>query len=446
MTEKIHIIGASFAGMACAEKLAELKPEAEIIIIDKEKQANYMPNGLNYLYRKTISDLSQSIWESPILSAQKRIKQIQAEVQEIDSQNKQLKLATPDGERLYQNFDTLVCAMGAKAESTYIKGSKNPKVLTSKYFQDSLEASQKIADCQNIVVIGAGLIGLDLAYSLSLAGKQVTLVEASDHIDFHQTDLDMLEPLVSEIQSSQVTILTQTRIKSIEDNDEGLILITDRGDQLVTDLVLLAINFRPNSELLENQLECLLDKTVKVNDNFQTSNPCIYAIGDLIASSFSPLGIRYYTPLINQAIRSGQALAYHLAGYPTPKLESTKVVGSAHFNYYRSSVGVTEEEGIIYDDLVSILYKTNLQKGIDSPLWIKLIARQKDGRIIGAQFLSKINNLLLANQLAQAISNKLCDSQLAFQDFIFLKGESDSAYHLHQAALSLFEKRNKHED
>ncbi|TNY48688.1 NADH peroxidase, partial [Streptococcus pyogenes] len=78
--------------------------------------------------------------------------------------------------------------------------------------------------------------------------------------------------------------------------------------------------------------------------------------------------------------------------------------------------------------------------------WLKLIDRKEDGVLVGAQLLSKSNTLLLANQLGQAVALKLTDDHLAFQDFLFLQGHSDAAYHLHEASLKLFEKRHSHED
>lgn len=445
MTEKIHIIGASFAAIACAEQLVKLKPEVKIILIDKERKSNYLPNGLNYYLRQTITDLSQAIWDSSILHDHQQVQRIYGEVIEIDSRQKCLRLKLEDGSVCDEGYETLVCAMGAKAESHYIKGADNAKVLTTKYFTNSQEALSKIDDSQKILVVGAGPIGIDLAYSLSLKGKSVTLIEASDHIDFHQTDKEMLAPLLAQMAKMGVLVLTKTRIKAIEEENHILSLVTDKGEVINGDLAFLAVNFRPNSDLLEGQVDCLLDKTVQVDQQFRTSNSSIYAIGDLVSPQFSPLGIPYYTPLINQAVRSGQALAYHLAGYQVPKLESTKVVGAHHFGYYRSSVGITEEEASIYNDLVTHIYHAALED--DSSIFsLKLIANKSDGRLLGAQCLSKVNNLLLTNQLSQAVSHKLCDYQLAFQDFIFLKGDSELAYHLHQACLGLFEKRNRHEN
>lgn len=91
--------------------------------------------------------------------------------------------------------------------------------------------------------------------------------------------------------------------------------------------------------------------------------------------------------------------------------------------------------------MVSHCQKIQSDDNSSALAWLKLIARRKDGRIVGCQIISKDNHLLLINQVSQAISIQLSDSELAFQDFVFLKGESEMAFLLHEAALGLFEKR-----
>lgn len=441
--KKIHILGASFSGKACALKLAQLMPELEIILIDKEVDAQYIPNGVNDQLRGKIIDLAESkmeLWNDEEIC--QRLIVTHAEVLEIRSKEQVLLLRYPNNELKIEPYETLICAMGSIAKSQYIKGSDLDGVLTTKTFKESQKALEMIKEKEDIIIVGAGIIGIDLAYSLSLQGKKVTLLEATDTIQFRQFDKEMMIPLQAEMEAIGIRIVKNVRVKEISQTNSGnLRLISDSGQSYEGERVLLAVNFRPNSHLLESVVERSLDKTVKVNKNLRTSDPHIYAIGDLIALPLSTIHLPYYSPLINQAIKTGQYLAYHLAGIDLPPLQQTKVIGSHSFNLYQSSVGLTEEEGSLYEDLVSHCQKIQSDDNSSALAWLKLIARRKDGRIVGCQIISKDNHLLLINQVSQAISIQLSDSELAFQDFVFLKGESEMAFLLHEAALGLFEKR-----
>lgn len=442
-TKTIHIIGASFAGQAFVDKYQSINPDCQLIVIDKEKAPSYIPNGLNQLLRGDIGNLSEAMWQSPYQDPPSQHKFIKAEVLAIRSSSNLLILKDSQGRIFEEPYETLVCAMGATPESHYMEVQPSRRILVTKYYHDSQSSLDLIENSQKILVIGAGLIGLDLAYSLSLRGKDVVLLEAADRPDVYQTDAEMIAPIMSDMSARQVTFIKNARVKAIKEVDEAIVAQTEQGESFQGDLAILAINFRPNSHLLEGQVSCALDKTILVTEHLQTSQENIYAIGDLIPSYFGVLGMAYYTPLINQAIKTGQALALHLAGYPIPPLQTVKVFGSHHFGYYRASVGLTEEEAELYMDTCSYLYQFGYSEDL---FWLKLIARKEDGVLVGAQLLSKSNTLLLANQLGQAVALKLTDDHLAFQDFLFLQGHSDAAYHLHEACLKLFEKRHSHED
>ncbi|WP_205015701.1 NAD(P)/FAD-dependent oxidoreductase [Streptococcus porcinus] len=441
MTKKIHIIGASFSGLACAEKLAQLLPNTQIILIDKDQSPDYIPNGLNEHLRGNINHLSQAMWQGLPSSKSKNIVRLHAEVVKIDSKKKELLLKIDDQDIIFEPYQLLVCAMGSEARSNFIKGSDRDGVITTKSYFDSQEALSKIEESQEIVVVGAGVIGLDFAYSLAQKGKKVTLVEAANDINFHQFDNDMIAPIRTKINQKGISLVTNTRVTEIiENQDESLSVLTDCGQSYKGDIVMLAVNFRPNSSLLENIVDCHLDRTIKVDSVMKTSDPNIYAIGDLIALKQSVINFPYYSPLISHAIRTGQYLAYHLAGIGLSKLEMTKLSGSFNFDYYQSSAGLTEEEGSLYHQLISYCHKAKLSKD-GSLIWIKLIAKRGNGQLVGCQIISECNNLLLTNYVSQAIILKQKDSDLAFHDFIFLKGEGELVYHLHEAAVNLFEKR-----
>ncbi|EHJ57456.1 hypothetical protein HMPREF9318_01294 [Streptococcus urinalis FB127-CNA-2] len=260
-----------------------------------------------------------------------------------------------------------------------------------------------------------------------------------DRLDYRQFDSAMLNPLEAAIAETSVTLIRNERVEEIKECQSGIRAITKSQRIIEADVVLLAVNFRPNSHLLDGICEKHSDLTIKVNQNMQTSQSTIYAIGDLVSCPMFSLDENYYAPLINHVIRTGQKVAYHFLGVKTPPLRTTKVMGSHHFGFYRSSIGLTEEEASLYQDTISYVYR-NLEKG--NIFCLKLIASKKEGKLLRAQILSKETNLMLANQLSQAISYSLTDQDLAFQDFIYSKGNADMADYLHKASLKLFEKRH----
>lgn len=424
------------------KKIRDLRYDVDLIVIDQSPQTDYLPNGLNKLYRQDITNLKEAHWASTLNSNYPPLSYLLGQVTRIDNHLKQVTVIDDHGQKQLIAYDSLVCAMGSHGQSSVIKGSNHPQVLTTKSFKDSIAAHKLVQDAQKVLVIGAGLIGLDMADSLSRIGKEVTLIEAADQVDSYQSDQDMVEPLLDAINECGIHLITNQRVKAIVETDNGQLRV-ETGDSYSWqgDLVFLAINFRPTSDLLSDQVECSLDRTVIVNDHFQTSDPDIYAIGDLIASPLTVLDSTYYFPLISHAIKTGQALAYHLSGISVPKISHSRLVGAHHFGYFRSRVGLTVEEASFYDKVYSVTYQSQLSESFDSPLRIKLIAKKSDGTLLGAQLLSKENHLLLTNQLSQAIFSQLKDQDLASQDFIFSLDDCPLAFHLHQAAIQLFEKR-----
>lgn len=246
-TKTIHIIGASFAGQAFVDKYQSLNPDCQLIVIDKEKAPNYIPNGLNQLLRGDIGNLSEAMWQSPYQDPPSQHKFIEAEVLAIQSSSNLLILKDSQGRIFEEPYETLVCAMGATPESHYMEVQPSRRILVTKYYHDSQSSLDLIENSQKILVIGAGLIGLDLAYSLSLRGKDVVLLEAADRPDVYQTDAEMIAPIMSDMSSRQVTFIKNTRVTAIQEVDEAIVAQTEHGELFQGDLAILAINFRPNS-------------------------------------------------------------------------------------------------------------------------------------------------------------------------------------------------------
>lgn len=428
----IVIIGASFAGISCSLTLSRLKVDDEIILIDELDKVGYIPNGLNKYLLGEIENLNQSFWIKEEDIVNKGIKlYLSTKVVEIDNNLKIVKIISENGDKKIIEYSKLVCAMGATPISNYIKGSDNKKIISCKNYKSSLDAIELIKNSKTIAVVGTGPIGLEVSWSLLKKNKKIILIEASEYLNFKYSDVDMQEELLENLKDNLDLKLGQ-RLKLIEDKEEGLCIKTDK-ETIEVDSLLLAVNFRPNSFLLEGIVELKFDKSVKVTENMETSQKDIYAVGDLISFTFMRKHSYSYVPLINNAIRSGEQAAYHICRYPSKKFLTVRPIISKYFNLYCGSVGLNQEEASVYNEISSIIHQVDSKEMCK----IKLIADKKTGKILGGQIVSKENPEVIFQSLVDIVGNSLRDVDVLSKDFYSMKG----TYHLYEVCRRLWERR-----
>ncbi|WP_447443515.1 FAD-dependent oxidoreductase [Streptococcus cameli] len=435
---RVVIIGGSFAGLSCAKQLRKLNKEIEIVLIESGRQLGYVPNSLNwYLQGQTQSIDEGVLYSEKDLRDWKIDLRLQTSVEKIEATHQRLVVVCQE-QREFLTYDKLVCAMGSRPQSDYIEGMDCELVVTTKDFSNSQRSLSLLEKAEQVIVIGGGPIGIDASYTLSQKGKQVTLLEATDRLDFKQTDEEMVQPLVEAMKTAGVRLEMRQRVTQMTQVGQQVAVHTHQG-QYQADAVLLAVNFRPNSQLLEEVVERHSDGTIMVNDQCQTSIPTIYAIGDLILQhQVASMG---YFPLISHAIRSGEQAAYALHGVLQPKLLSTKMMGSSHFGLYRASVGLTQEQADLYQDVTTLLYEEPVSLLDATTIRLKLIVDTETGYFLGAQAVSKVDISPCIQLIAMAMSQGISDQEMARQDFLLTIGQMDVYYHLHEASRLIVEKR-----
>lgn len=438
---RVLIIGASFAGVSCALRVKRLRPEFEVVVLDQATLIGYMPNGLNWYYQHKIQHLEEAVYLSREALEEADIAVgLGEKLLAIEPISKEIVVERGGGQIRYA-YDYLVLAMGSRQESTYIEAGNLSRVLTLKDYEASRAAQQVLDQAGHVTVVGGGVIGLEASQTYSKLGKQVTLLESTDSLDFKNTDQDMLAPLLDRMEKAGVEVGLSQRVESIRETKTGRLEVVTNQRIIETDAVVLGVNFRPNSQLLEGLIDLHLDKTVKVDTYMQTSLTSVYAVGDLIQLPTAN-GQSHYLPLVGNAIRTGEIAASHIAGSPESLPPLVKLLGSHHFGLYRASVGLTQEEAELYEDCQVTYYSSLLSPLNPEELTIKLIVSQETGKILGGQFLSVVDCLGLANWLALAISQGMSDGELARQEFIWSVGDASIYGHLHSALLQSFEMRD----
>lgn len=424
---KIIIIGASFAGLACALEARSLYPQAQIAVFEATDQLAYFPSSLQWSLRRQDQAFTSSHWKTAEELAQAGIELYLGQpVDELDPEKQ-----TIGSQGQVYSYDKLVLAMGASSDSTLIEGSRSQRVASLKTWQQGQEAFRGIQEAQRVAIVGGGPIGIEASQTCLALGKQVQLFEAGPYLDFKQFDQDFTEDLSQRMLDQGLDLHINERIESIKEEGQDLLLTSKQGTY-EADYVILGVNFRANSQLAAGLLDLHVDGRIQVDPYLKSSDPNIFAVGDL--AYLPSLQEEAYTPLVSTAIRSGQVAAANLLFDQEAFPPLIRLLGFRHFGLYRISVGLLESEVQDPKELLVSHFQ-------DAGLAIKSLWDRPTGRLLGLQAQSEDNCLALGNDVVTAIRHGLSDQDLAMREFIYAPQEERLGLALHQAFLQARKER-----
>lgn len=415
---KIVIVGASFAGIHCALRAKQLHPYDQIILIEKEEHLGYLPSGLTLLLNGKIENLDEATFMTKEVLENKGIRlMLGVSATEFNFVEDYLETTR---ERVY--YDKLVLAMGSSQTSQKLV-SEHPGFLTYKKKLEAEISLERIEQSEEIAVIGAGQTGMELASALVNKGKKVKLFESMNYPLYKSFDPDVIEPLISVLeQEKNITLYFSQTVKDVRDTnlENGLDLVTQQG-RVICDSAFLATNVRPDLSMFKEQLEYHTDQTLKVDEYFETSQPNVFAIGDLVQVPSMLLKQSLYLPLINNAVRSGQVCAENLEKKQVAYHGAIRVIGTHIFNHYLASCGLTEADSFLYEDPVESLTLNVPVSTIEKNqvVRVKFTYNEKTKVLLGAQMISKANILEKINTYALAIDLKMTIQELTQKDYFY---------------------------
>ncbi len=311
------IIGGVAGGAGTAAKLRRLDENARIIMFERGEHISYANCGLPYYAGGAITERSRLFVITP-----QRFKEVfNVEVQtfhEVMSINKEEKFVTvknvKTGEEFNEYYDTLVLSPGAAPVRPRIPGIDDPSIFSLRSVSDidAIVAKLESSRTQRAVVVGGGFIGLEMAENLKEKGLQVTLVEALEQV-MNVIDYDMASIVQQHIRDEGVQLYLKDGVKSFE-RIKGVIHVTlNSGTVIESDIVILSIGVKPDTHLAhEAGLTLGKNGAIVVDDQFNTSDPHIKAVGDAIEfpSPFThlPVTVPLAGPANKQARLCAQAI------------------------------------------------------------------------------------------------------------------------------------------
>ncbi|MCE5324644.1 FAD-dependent oxidoreductase [bacterium] len=398
---RIVVIGGVACGPKAAARARRRDPHADITIIERGELLSYAGCGLPYYIEGKIetADELMSAGAGVIRDAAffKNVKAIDVMnrtlAERIDRKKKVVEVISVEtGVKSEVAYDKLVLATGADSVMPPFAGIDLKGVFRLNHPTDAEDIKKWVTcGCNSAVIIGAGLIGMEVAEALTSNGISVTMIEMMDTLVPVFLDPELSAHLEKHIKGKGVNVMTGTKVLALEGDDTGQVsrVITDKGE-VDTQMVLVAIGVRPNITLAKDAgLEIGETGAIKVNEHLQTNDPNIYAGGDCAQVWNRITGKPAYVPLGSTANKHGRIIGDNITGGNSTFDGVLGTVIFKAFDFNVGRVGLSEKDCI----KMGLPYVTALTPGPDRahyyptsrPMILKLIADPKSGKVLGMQ-------------------------------------------------------------
>lgn len=392
----ILIVGGVAGGASTAARLRRNSEKDRIIMFEKGPHVSFSNCSLPYYLSGEIEDAEDLVLMDPALFLKQY--HIEARVnQEVMAINRGTKTVSvknlASGESYTESYDKLILSPGAAPIIPAISGIDKVNLFTVRNVVDIERLHQylKTLSSMEVAVIGGGFIGVEVAENLKKAEYKVTLIEGTNQI-LRPYDYDMVQILHKEISDNGVDLILEDTVLEFDKDT----VVLSSGRRITAGAVVMAVGVAPETKLAR-EAGLLLGETkaIKVNSDFQTSDPDIYAVGDAIEVSNALNNKVMKLSLAGPALKEARRAADHINGRNDREI---RFIGSSAIKVFgcnAAATGLNETQiiqldpGIDYNFVRIILMdKVGLMPDA-APLHFKLFFEVPSGRILGAQAIGR---------------------------------------------------------
>ncbi len=413
---RLVIIGGVAAGASAAARARRLCESAQITIIERGQDISFANCGMPYYVGGEITDRAKLALHTPQSLGTLLNAQIFTQTEAIEINRERKIVIVKDLKTNIDReipYDKLILSPGARPMKPPIPGINDSRIFVLRNLQDMDKIKGALANVQKVLVIGAGFIGLEMVEMLHKLRKEVTLVELMNQV-LPQMDSEMAKAMEVELANKGIHLILGDGIAEFSPEPQQISAKLKSGKTIVAEAIVLSIGIQCESELAAKAgLSLGIRNSIKVNEFQQTSDPDIYAAGD-VAETYDPiLGKRTMVPLGGPANRQGRVAADHIflgnGAKPYPGTIGTAIVRV--FDVVGGVTGYTEkrlkQENIPYrQTIVTGSQHASYYPGA-VPLVVKLIWAPDTGKILGGQVVGCDGVDKRLDVLATAISGKM---------------------------------------
>lgn len=422
MPKRLVIIGAHAAGVDAASAARKRDRTAEITLLTEEKHAGYSRCGMPFVLGGQIPSFEDLIVFPPAFFQMMKLNlRTETKATAINATNKTFDITGKDGKTETLPYDSLIVATGAIPFFPPIKGREKEGILSLRTLEDGQRIEQGVKNgAKTAVIMGAGLIGLEVAIALQERGLKVTVVELLPQVLPQMLDPDMAKAVLEMLQDRGLTIFTGKGVEEClgEDQVTGIIACQD---EIKADMFISAFGVRANTQLAVNAGAALGDtKAIKTNARMETTVKDMYAIGDCAETTHIVTQKPALPQLGTVAVRQGKVAGINaVGGYSI----FTGALGSAVTRLFNTDIGVTglteasAQRARIDTVTGTISSKTRAEYYPGAlPIKVKLVVEKESERLIGAQIIGGEEVTQRINAISFAIQKQMTVRELAKAD------------------------------
>lgn len=396
MGKKIVIIGGVAAGASAAAKARRDDEKAEIVMFEKGPYVSFANCGLPYYIGRDIKERDELFLLTPEDFSQRYRVQVKVnhEVTSIKRQDKCVQVKNLEtGEIFQENYDKLVIATGGMPLKPPIPGINLDNIFTLFTVPDVDAIEKTLAEdkIEKVAIVGGGYIGLEAAEAFLKRGKQVTLIEKTQQL-LPYLDAEMAHPLALHLESLGTRVILGNGVKEFTGNTKVSSIILENGEVVDTHLVIVAIGARPQLHLAkEAGLKMGPSGGIEVDATLRTSDPDIYAGGDIIETIHLVTGKKTRIPLAGPANKQGRIIGSNVVG---GKKFFKGVLGTSIVKVGQltaGKTGISEQEAKEHGFAYFVSYTPSLDHAGYYPgaryMVTKLVVEEHSGRLLGAQII-----------------------------------------------------------
>jgi len=424
VADRLVVIGGDAGGLTAATQARRRRTDLEVVALEKGRWTSYSACGIPYVVGGDVPSLDQLIVRSPEEHRGRGIEvRTRHEAVALDLDRRQVEVRDlDDGGTYLLDFDVLQIGTGARPVRPSLPGMEDAHVHGVQTMEDAAWLLEDVAGAngatRDVVVVGGGYIGLEIAEAFVKRGCRVVVLERGPEV-MGTLDPDMGALVTVAMREHGIDVRTGTEVTGFE---RGLVR-TDQGD-VAADLIVLGLGVVPNSELAASAgIETGVKGAIKVDRRQRTSADGVWAAGDCCESHHLVSGQQVHIALGTVANKQGRVAGTNIGGgYATfPGVVGTAVTRLCSTEVARTGLSEAEAVGAGFSHRAVTIESTTRAGYFPGaqPIKVKLVYEQGTGRLLGGQIVGREGAAKRIDVVATAVTAGFTVEEVAALDLSY---------------------------